>query len=303
MSSSRSSCPRCCSSPIVSGRLQVQDRRTFALEQRALVGRRQESRTPVLRAADHARLSSVRTTNVGRFSLAVPKPVGHPRAQRRPAGEDRAGVHLAHRADVIQPVGPAGADHVDVVDVLRDVRIPVRDPHAALAVLLPGALGRHQRVARRAHRGDGLPNDSGIGLPAQLVELGLGVEQVEWLGPPSMNRKMTDFAVGAWCGVFGASGFATPAASRAIASRSACRAARCAQAAAGSRQESSPRRLHGDSVPVHEFIGVQQHLAEDPPTPRRTPASRRLPVGCRQRELLALRRALRSALLACREET
>src|SRR5437899_8186447 len=38
------------------------------------------------------------------------KPVGRPRAEGGPARENVAGVHLADRADVVQPVCPAGAD-------------------------------------------------------------------------------------------------------------------------------------------------------------------------------------------------
>ena len=42
----------------------------------------------------------------------------------------------------------------------------------------------------------GRPNDSGIGLPASLSSAGLGSNRSRWLGPPSMNSKMTDFARG-----------------------------------------------------------------------------------------------------------
>ena len=43
---------------------------------------------------------------------------------------------------------------------------------------------------------EGLPMESGIGLPASLVSSGLGSNRSTWLGPPSMNSKMTDLAVG-----------------------------------------------------------------------------------------------------------
>src|SRR5258706_2483097 len=45
-----------------------------------------------------------------------------------------------------------------------------------------------------------LPNDAGIGLPASASSAGFGSNVSTWLGPPSMNSQMTDFAVGAKCG-------------------------------------------------------------------------------------------------------
>ena len=47
---------------------------------------------------------------------------------------------------------------------------------------------------------------AGIGLPASLSSAGLGSYRSRWLGPPSMNRKMTRFAFGAKCEGRGASG-------------------------------------------------------------------------------------------------
>ena len=51
-----------------------------------------------------------------------------------------------------------------------------------------------------------LPKDAGIGCPARRSSSGLGSKMSMWLGPPSMNSQITDFAVGAWSGFFGASG-------------------------------------------------------------------------------------------------
>src|SRR5262249_14123531 len=53
-----------------------------------------------------------------------------------------------------------------------------------------------------------LPNDVGMGWPASLCNSGLGSKRSRWLGPPSMKSQITDFAVGLWCGCFGASGSA-----------------------------------------------------------------------------------------------
>jgi hypothetical protein len=47
----------------------------------------------------------------------------------------------------------------------------------------------------------------GSGWPLYFSSAGFGSKVSMWLGPPTMNRKMTDFALGGMCGAFGASGF------------------------------------------------------------------------------------------------
>src|SRR5450432_592932 len=42
----------------------------------------------------------------------------------------------------------------------------------------------------------GLPNDAGMGWPASSSSFGLGSNRSTWLGPPSMNSHITDFAFG-----------------------------------------------------------------------------------------------------------
>ena len=51
-------------------------------------------------------------------------------------------------------------------------------------------------------------SDSGSGLPFHFCSSGLGSNRSSWLGPPSIKRNMTFFALGANCGSFGASGLA-----------------------------------------------------------------------------------------------
>src|SRR5262245_9058671 len=53
----------------------------------------------------------------------------------------------------------------------------------------------------------GRPVDSGSGLPAHFASAGLGSNRSIWLGPPTMNRKMTRLAFGSKCDFLGASGF------------------------------------------------------------------------------------------------
>src|SRR5262245_55112107 len=52
----------------------------------------------------------------------------------------------------------------------------------------------------------GRPVDSGSGLPAHLARSGFGSKMSIWLGPPTMNMKMTRLAFGSKCGSLAASG-------------------------------------------------------------------------------------------------
>ena len=49
--------------------------------------------------------------------------------------------------------------------------------------------------------------DAGRGLPSHFSSSGFGSNKSSWLGPPSMNMKMTFLAFGANIGGLGASGF------------------------------------------------------------------------------------------------
>ena len=97
---------------------------------------------------------------------------------------------------MVEAVGPAGADNRKIVGMLRDVRIPVGNPKAALPMLRPFPTGWHDCVADGPHRGNGRPKESGIGLPASLSSAGFGSNKSMWLGPPSMNSQITDLAFG-----------------------------------------------------------------------------------------------------------
>src|SRR5271165_1846726 len=52
----------------------------------------------------------------------------------------------------------------------------------------------------------------GIGFPLSRSRRGLGSKVSTWEGPPSMKRKMTDLALAAKCGFFGAKGLSAAAA-------------------------------------------------------------------------------------------
>ena len=163
---------------------------------RPLVDGRHEPGAPVPRAAGHLGSRIVlHHDERGQVRVLGAQAVAHPAPQRGAAGEGRAGVHLADAADVVQPVGPARADHREVIGAGGDVRQPVGDPDArsgraaSTSAATPSAgtilaHGRDHRLEARRQRPAGEP-----------VQLGLGVERSMWLGPPSMNRKITLLAV------------------------------------------------------------------------------------------------------------
>ena len=88
------------------------------------------------------------------------------------------------------------------------VRHSTRSAHWFVARALDGLL-RASGVDKAAV--DGLTVSSfslvGRGCPCIFCSIGFGSKRSTWLGPPYMKRKMTDFAFGAKCGAFGASGF------------------------------------------------------------------------------------------------
>ena len=85
-----------------------------------------------------------------------------------------------------------------------------------------------------------LVSSGGSGLPCHFWSSGLGSKRSIWLGPPSMNMKMTFLALGAKCGLRGASGFCSTAAARPSRS-SICASAMVPMPPAHSRKNS--RRL------------------------------------------------------------
>src|SRR5688572_13289264 len=113
-----------------------------------------------------------------------------------------------------------------------------------------------------------LPKDSGMGCPARLSSAGFGSNRSIWLGPPSMKRKMTDFAVGLWCGCFAFNGLTVAACSTPSRFSNDARAIapRPLPALARKSRRDVARRLWMDTVqlliPVNEFVRVQHGMAE-----------------------------------------
>ncbi len=123
--------------------------------------------------------------------------VGGPRAQRWPAGENRTGVHLADRTNVIDAVRPAGPDDGHVVHMRAGVFVPVRDPHAALPPLFPDTAGRHQIVvlrtlSREFWSADGIRDRLAI----KAHQVGFVIKQVDVAGAAFHEKKDDGFGGG-----------------------------------------------------------------------------------------------------------
>ena len=135
------------------GRCDVQNRRFAVAKLGALVSRRHEAGAPLPTAAGRLLRIIGQHDVAGQVVALGAQAVEHPGAEAGPAHQNAAGVHLADAADVGQPIGPATADHGNVVDAGGDFRIPIADPNARLAVLLELALaGQQRREGRFAHR-------------------------------------------------------------------------------------------------------------------------------------------------------
>ena len=99
-------------------------------------------------------------------------------------GQDFAGIHLADRAHVIDAIGMAGAQHRDLIHVFGDIRQPVGNPKAALAVLFERVARGIKTVVRGAK--SALQCFGMIGrrhrLPGIFHQRGLGIEQIDMAG-------------------------------------------------------------------------------------------------------------------------
>ena len=82
------------------------------------------------------------------------------------------------------------------------------------------------------------PNSAGRVWPSSLFSSGLGSNVSRWLGPPAMNRKMTDLALAGRCGGLAASGFAVAGPRLLLAQQRRQRQA--AEAAEGVAQKGTP---------------------------------------------------------------
>jgi len=156
------------------GAIEVQDRRRAGAERRALVHRGQEARAPVHRTSARLALAVVEH-HVGRqVGVGRAERIRHPRAQRRPAGVQVAGVELQDRDVVRGAHGHARLDERQLVGVPARCWARGRRTRHRSRVLLPGPV----RCIQLAHAPCVLVlmpfrNDAGTSVPASFTRSGL----------------------------------------------------------------------------------------------------------------------------------
>ena len=80
--------------------------------------------------------------------------------------------------------------------MLGDVRVPVGNPCAAFAMLIPLAPGGEDCVFPGPGRGDRVAKRSRHGLPGQFVQRRFGIEQIEMAGPAFHEQPNDGFGLG-----------------------------------------------------------------------------------------------------------
>ena len=167
--------------------MQIEDGRAAGLD----LGPAEESRQPaVFPERGAAVVVAVRVAEHdvgGQVLVERAQAVAHPRAEGRPAGEDFSRVDAAQPLRVVVVVAHHRADETDVVGHRADVRQQLGQFHSALAVL-PKAEGRaHQQIglATRLKALDMLR----MPLAAALLQLGLGIEQIDLAGPAVLHQQ------------------------------------------------------------------------------------------------------------------
>ena len=149
----------------------------------------------------------------------------------------------------------------------------------------------------------GRPNDSGIGLPGELVERRLGIEKIDVARPAFHEQK--DDRLGAWRMMrsFRSQWIRRrrPRSRESASAFSMSSQSDCAQAASGSRQEPPPRRDCGlrTGKRIHWSSATPD---KDQPTPRHRSRLTPSTFGSASRKRLALRVPARRATSRCRKK-
>ena len=115
-------------------------------------------------------------------------------------------MHLVHRRRVDHALRVEAADEADVVHTLRHVGIQAETPMPQCPCFLNSQGDDRIGVLPSVNWLAILPKLSGSFWPSYFFSRGLGSKVSIWLGAPTMNRKMTDFALAGKCGGFAASG-------------------------------------------------------------------------------------------------
>ena len=173
-------------------RFDVQHRRAFTLNLRALIQRREIAAHPVFDVIDRQPVLRIGQHHVsGQILVFTAEPVGDPRAERRVAGENLAALPLVTGRLMVFVHVVHGADDRNLIDHLSRVRQQFAHPRAALA--MPGKLpmtAHHLALHAAPGRGD-LGEFLRCFLPVILVQRRLGIKQVH-LRRPALHAKLDD---------------------------------------------------------------------------------------------------------------
>ena len=183
----------------VGARPQIDDRRVAGPEQRALIGRRAESRCAQTPAPPMGAPRAVaQHDETGQILILAAQPVGDPRAHRCAARKHVAGQRVIDGGSVIVVVHLDAVDEGQIVHARGDVREQTRTSS--------GPIGRAARTGKaRGSRGSARRKKSRSRLRRRTASESVGRRSFSsaglysnrsiWLTPPSRNRKMQRLAL------------------------------------------------------------------------------------------------------------
>src|ERR1041385_8682272 len=177
-------------------RIQIRKRFHRRAQPHALIKRGHETRSPIARTADHLAVIVAEHRERGQVLILGAKPIADPCAEGRPPTEDRASVHLADTVGMVQSVTPARPNHREVIDTFCHVRQPVRNPDAALAVLLPFPAIRQQWRFRFTHRRNDRTKTFRQTLSRHFPQFWFWIECIEVAGPAFHEQENDAFCFG-----------------------------------------------------------------------------------------------------------
>ena len=97
---------------------------------------------------------------------------------------------------MIDPIAPAGPDQADIVGHFRNIRVPVRDPHARLTMLGKLPLTWHQSISAHTHGRKNRSDTFRKWFASPTFQSRLGVEQVDVAGATFHEQKDDTFRLG-----------------------------------------------------------------------------------------------------------
>ena len=188
--------PRWRASETPVGRLEVDDRRRAAAEERPLVMRGQEPGPPAGRAP-FGRSLGLGHHDIGRQVVALgAQAVGDPAPQAGETHHDPARRHLIHGRRVDHAIGIARSNQRDIVGVGVQVRHEVRHVHSRLPILAPLAVAAQaERVGFEKLAVD-LAEARRQRLRVEPVQERLGVEQVHLARAAGHEQKNAALGLG-----------------------------------------------------------------------------------------------------------